>query len=151
VQRVAIVTGGATGIGRALSTGLAADGMAVVVGWHGNEAGARDTLRAIETAGGRATLVQGDIAELATADRLVEAAVSAYGRLDVMCAHAPAWLRAWLADIVGAHPRLGGLLAEQVFRVVRARLERRAARQRRLAFLEDGRIGDALSFSGSME
>jgi 3-oxoacyl-[acyl-carrier protein] reductase len=88
VQRVAIVTGGATGIGRALSTGLAADGMAVVVGWLGNEAGAQDTLRAIETAGGRAKLVQGDIAELATAEWLVETAVSAYGRLDVLCAHA---------------------------------------------------------------
>ena len=88
MQRVAIVTGGATGIGRTLSTGLAADGMAVVIGWHGNEAGAEDTFRAIETAGGRATLVQGDIAELATADRLVETAVGAYGRLDVLCAHA---------------------------------------------------------------
>src|SRR5688572_17062625 len=70
---------------------------------------------------------------------------------DVMRDHAPAWLRAWLADIVGTYPRLGRLLAEPVFRVVRARLERRAARQRRLAFLEDRRIADALSFSGSME
>jgi preprotein translocase subunit SecA len=70
---------------------------------------------------------------------------------DLLRSHAPAWLRAWLAAIVGAYPRLGGLLAECVFRFVRARLERRAARQRRLAFLEDGRIGDALSFSGSME
>ena len=50
MQRVAIVTGGSTGIGRALSTGLAADGLAVVVGYHGNEVGARDTLRAIEDA-----------------------------------------------------------------------------------------------------
>jgi 3-oxoacyl-[acyl-carrier protein] reductase len=88
VQRVAIVTGGATGIGRALSTGLAADGMAVVVGWHGNDAGAQDTLRTIETASGRAVLVQGDIAEMTTAERLVDAAVSAYGGLDVLCAHA---------------------------------------------------------------
>jgi preprotein translocase subunit SecA len=70
---------------------------------------------------------------------------------DVMSTNAPAWLRAWLADFVGASPRVGGLLAQCVFRVVRARLERRAARQRRLAFLEDRRIGDALSFSGSME
>ena len=88
MQRVAIVTGGATGIGRALSTGLAADGMAVVVGWYGNEAGAHETHEAIEAAGGRATLVQGDIAELATGERLVEAAVDDYGRLDVLCAHA---------------------------------------------------------------
>ena len=70
---------------------------------------------------------------------------------DVIRDHAPAWLRAWLVHIVGAYPRLGGLLAGRVFQVVRARLERRAARQRRLALLEDRRIGDALSFSGSME
>ena len=70
---------------------------------------------------------------------------------DVLLAHSPAWLRAGLAQIVGAFPRLGGLLAECVFFAVRARLERRAARQRRLALLEDRRIGDALSFSGSME
>lgn len=88
MQRVAIVTGGATGIGRALSTGLAADGLAVVVGWHDNEAGAQETLRTIEAAGGRATLVQGDIADLTTAERLVDTAVASYGRLDVLCAHA---------------------------------------------------------------
>jgi preprotein translocase subunit SecA len=70
---------------------------------------------------------------------------------DVIRDNTPAWLRAWLADVVGAYPRLGGLLVEGVFWVVRARLERRAARQRHLALLEDRRIGDALSFSGSME
>src|SRR5262245_33326519 len=88
MQRVAIVTGGATGIGRALAEGLAADGHAVIVGFHGNETGAAETARAIEAAGGSFRLVQGDQAELATAARLVEAAVAAFGRVDVMCAHA---------------------------------------------------------------
>ena len=88
MQRVAVVTGGATGIGRALSVGLAADGLAVVIGYHGNASGARETLRAIEEARGQAALVQGDIADLATAERLVDTAVSRFGRLDVLCAHA---------------------------------------------------------------
>ena len=70
---------------------------------------------------------------------------------DVIREHTPAWLRAWLADVVGAYPRLGGVLVEGVFWFIRARLERRAARQRHLALLEDRRVGDALSFSGSME
>ena len=70
---------------------------------------------------------------------------------ELLRAHAPAWLRARLAELVVARPRLGGLLAECLFRFVRARLELRAARQRRLALLEDRRIGDALSFSGPME
>ena len=88
MQRVAIVTGGATGIGRALSEGLAADGFAVVIGYHGNETGAAETARAIEAAGGRVRLVQGDQADLTTAARLVETAVDAFGRIEVLCAHA---------------------------------------------------------------
>jgi glucose 1-dehydrogenase len=88
VQRVAIVTGGATGIGRTLSAGLAADGLAVVIGYHQNEAGARQALQAIEDAGGRAVLVQGDIGDQATAERLVSTAVAVFDRLDVLCAHA---------------------------------------------------------------
>lgn len=70
---------------------------------------------------------------------------------ELMRAHAPAWLRARIAELVSAKPQLGGLLAEFVFGFLRARLERTAARRRRLALFEDRRIGDALSFSGSME
>ena len=70
---------------------------------------------------------------------------------ELMRAHAPAWLRAWIAELVSAKPELGGLLARCAFGFLRARLERTAARRRRLALFEDRRIGDALSFSGSME
>jgi 3-oxoacyl-[acyl-carrier protein] reductase len=88
MKRVAIVTGGATGIGRVLAEGLAADGYAVVVGFHSNEAGAAETGRAIEAAGGAVRLVQGDGAEVETAEALVDAAVASFGRLDVVCCHA---------------------------------------------------------------
>ena len=70
---------------------------------------------------------------------------------ELMRAHAPSWLRAWIAELVSAKPELGGLLARCAFGFLRARLERTAARRRRLALFEDRRIGDALSFSGSME
>jgi NAD(P)-dependent dehydrogenase (short-subunit alcohol dehydrogenase family) len=85
---VAIVTGGATGIGRVISEGLAADGLAVVVGYFGNEAGAAETARAIEAAGGEVRLVPGDARDSAAATTLVEAAVTSFGRLDVLCGHA---------------------------------------------------------------
>ena len=88
MKRVAIVTGGATGIGRVLSEGLSADGFAVVVGWFGNVEGARETSFSIEAAAGDVRLVQGDAADPDTATALVEAAVSSFGRLDVMCCHA---------------------------------------------------------------
>jgi preprotein translocase subunit SecA len=70
---------------------------------------------------------------------------------ELLRAHAPTWLRGLLAALVGTRPRLGGLVAAWAFKFVRSRLERRAARQRRLALWEDRRIGDALSFSGAME
>jgi 3-oxoacyl-[acyl-carrier protein] reductase len=85
---VAIVTGGATGIGRAISEGLAADGLAVVVGYFGNEAGAAETGRAIEADGGEVRLVRGDAGDPAVGAALVEAAVASFGRLDVLCGHA---------------------------------------------------------------
>ena len=88
MQRVAIVTGGATGIGRTLSEGLAADGYAVVVGYHGNADGAAATARSIEDAGGTVRVAQGDLGLVEAANELVDAAVDAFGRLDVICCHA---------------------------------------------------------------
>src|SRR5262245_43401424 len=88
MQRVAIVTGGATGIGRTLSKGLAADGYAIVLGYHGNVDGANETAQAIEAGGGSARLVHGDIGRLETANELVATAIDAFGRLDVICCHA---------------------------------------------------------------
>ena len=87
-RRVAIVTGGATGIGRTISEGLAADGLAVVVGYFGNEAGAAATARAIETGGGEVRLVRGDAGDPAAGAALVDAALTSFGRLDVLCGHA---------------------------------------------------------------
>jgi len=88
MKRVAIVTGGATGIGRVLAEGLAADGYAVVAGFHSNETGAAEAARAIEAAGGAVRLVQGDIARTEIAEALIVAAVASFGRLDVVCCHA---------------------------------------------------------------
>ena len=88
MERVAIVTGGATGIGRVLAEGLAADGYAVVVGYHGNQAGAEETAHAIEAPGGRVRLVRGDLGDAGAAAGLIDTAVEAFGRLDVLCCHA---------------------------------------------------------------
>lgn len=60
--KVAIVTGGASGIGRACSVRLAADGAAVAV-WDLNAEGAEETVAAIEKAGGRAIACVGDAAD----------------------------------------------------------------------------------------
>jgi 3-oxoacyl-[acyl-carrier protein] reductase len=82
--KTAIVTGGSGGIGAAVCRTLAAHGAAVLVHYHGNEAAARKVADEITAEGGRAALAQGDVAVAADAERIVKAAVDAFGGVDIL-------------------------------------------------------------------
>lgn len=62
-DRVALVTGASGGIGRATALALAGDGLRVACGYHSDDAGAKETVRLIEEAGGTATSVGADVAD----------------------------------------------------------------------------------------
>jgi len=81
--RVAIVTGGANGIGRASAERFAAEGASVVIADVAEEQG-RAVEAAIRAGGGRATFVRTDVADPASVAGLIDAAVAGYGRLDVL-------------------------------------------------------------------
>ena len=81
--RVAIVTGAASGIGRASAQTLAGHGASVVVA-DINVAGARDTVALIEDAGGTAVAVEADISSEASIAAMVDAAVSTFGALHLL-------------------------------------------------------------------
>jgi glucose 1-dehydrogenase len=83
-NKVAIVTGGDSGIGQAISLGLAGAGAAVMINYHHNQAAAEQTLQQILQAGGKAQLDQGDVARVADIQALLAKTVQAFGRLDVM-------------------------------------------------------------------
>jgi len=83
-DRVAIVTGGSRGIGRAIATELARRGAAVVVNYRQDGEAAAAVVAEIESAGGRAVGFQADVSELTQAQALVEAAIQTYGRLDIL-------------------------------------------------------------------
>lgn len=85
--RVAAVTGGGVGLGRATALAFAAAGAAVVCNDIDAD-GAVATCRAIEDAGGRAVPLVGDAGTAECADALVAAAVSNFGGLDIMHANA---------------------------------------------------------------
>jgi acetoacetyl-CoA reductase len=83
-NRAAIVTGASRGIGRAIATRLASEGMSLVLGYLDSERSARALAQDLLGEGTAVTLVRGDIADPSTANQLVEAALSEFGRLDCL-------------------------------------------------------------------
>src|SRR5262245_22738320 len=82
-RRVAIVTGGASGLGRALCVELARDGVLVVVA-DLNEAAANETAAELTASGGQAEAVRLDVTSQPDVDRVVEDIAARHGRLDFM-------------------------------------------------------------------
>ena len=97
--RVAIVTGGSGGIGRAVAQRLAADGMSVLVHYAGNPARAEEVVEAITAAGGTASAAQADVADEAQVVALFDAAEQRYGGVDVVVHTAGVMLLAPLAEL----------------------------------------------------
>jgi 3-oxoacyl-[acyl-carrier protein] reductase len=86
-QRVAVVTGGGSGIGAAAAVAFAREGARVVV-TDTNEAGAKATLEQIEKAGGQGLALRADVTEAADTQATVERAIATWGRLDIYFANA---------------------------------------------------------------
>jgi glucose 1-dehydrogenase len=82
--KVAIVTGGNTGIGQAVVLALAGQGASVVIDYVSNQQATEDLERKIADLGEVATAVEADVSKIEDLQRLVDTAVSAYGRLDIM-------------------------------------------------------------------
>ena len=82
--KTAVVTGGSRGLGRAVCLELAEGGANVVLCYAGNEAAARETVRAVEALGAKALAVRCDVADAAQVDELVKAALEAFGRIDIL-------------------------------------------------------------------
>lgn len=83
-DRVAIVTGGDSGIGRAVAIGYAKEGADVVVVYLNEHDDAEETRRHVEAAGGRCVLVSGDVGDEAFCRRVVDETMAKFGRLDVV-------------------------------------------------------------------
>jgi len=78
-NKVAIVTGGARDIGRAVSIKLACLGAAVAVNYFDNPEDAEETVKTIDASGGRAVAIQGDVTKPADVQRLVAETQKAFG------------------------------------------------------------------------
>lgn len=97
--RVAIVTGGSGGIGRAVAERLAADGMRVLVHYAGNPGRAEEVVDAIVAAGGTASAAKADVADENEVAALFDEAEQRYGGVDVVVHTAGIMLLSRLAEL----------------------------------------------------
>lgn len=83
-NRVAIVTGGSRGIGRAVALELAARGASVVVNYNSSPGRAEEVVKEIEAAGGKAAAFQADVSNFEAAQNLVKFAVETFGDVHIL-------------------------------------------------------------------
>ncbi|UCE51319.1 MAG: glucose 1-dehydrogenase [Desulfobacterales bacterium] len=91
-DKVVVVTGGGTGIGRGMCIRFAREGAAVVVNYSKSKEQAKEVIAEIGRFGGRAIEIQADVSQDRKARQLIESAVAHFGRLDVLINNA-AWTR----------------------------------------------------------
>ncbi len=83
-DRVALVTGGSRGIGRAIALEFAARGAAVVVNYHKSPDAANEVVKQIVDAGGKAQAFQADVSDFKQADALVKFTIETFGDLSIL-------------------------------------------------------------------
>jgi 3-oxoacyl-[acyl-carrier protein] reductase len=99
-DKVALVTGGSRGLGRAICQGLAAEGARVAVLYRKDKEGADELASLLQTAHEvRAIALQGDVSQLPDVERTLDACESQLGPLDVLVNNAGVWPTAYVPDI----------------------------------------------------
>ncbi|WP_329406296.1 SDR family oxidoreductase [Streptomyces sp. NBC_00704] len=140
--RTAMVTGGSRGIGRAVVRRLAAEGAAVVFGYHRDEAAAGSCAAEVREAGGTAHAVRADLADLGEVRRLVDTADGLLRGLDIVVNNAAEPEQLGIADATPEHyERLMAVNARAPFFVMRYALD---------ALRDGGRIVNVSSIAASM-
>ena len=110
-DRVALITGADSGIGRAVALAYAREGADVLVSYLDEDEDAQETVRLVEESGRRAIAVPGDIGDESHCQALVERTVSELGRLDILVNNAAYQMT---HDEITEHPSAE---IEQIFRV----------------------------------
>lgn len=82
--KVALVTGGSRGIGRAIAVALAREGAKVAINFAGNEKAAEETKALVEQAGSEAILLKADVSDKDADAALIDTVIKTYGKIDIL-------------------------------------------------------------------
>jgi len=113
VGKAALITGGDSGIGRAVALAYAREGADVLISYLSEEEDAQETVRVVEAAGRKAVPVAGDIGDEAHCQALVRRAVEAFGHLDILVNNAAFQM---------SHEGLADLPSEEIERTFRTNI-----------------------------
>ena len=83
-NKVALVTGAARGIGKAIAKALAAEGAVVIVNYNGSAQRAGETVKEIEEAGGKALAIRCNVADFTACKDMIDGIIKEQGRLDIL-------------------------------------------------------------------
>src|SRR5690349_15048805 len=86
--KVAVITGGDSGIGRAVAIAYAREGADVVISYLSEDDDAKDTAQLVERAGRRAVLIAGDVSRAEHCRSIITRAVDEFGRIDILVSNA---------------------------------------------------------------
>ncbi len=84
LNKVAIITGGDSGLGRAVAVGFVKEGATVVIVYYNEHRDAEETKRFIENLGGKCLLLAGDIKNTSFCDKIVEETMNKFGKIDIL-------------------------------------------------------------------
>lgn len=98
-NKVALVTGSSSGIGQDIALRLAAEGAAVVINYSGNADGAKETQARIEQSGGRAHIIQANVAKVAETQSMLDQTWAAFGSCDILVNNAGVEINADFWDV----------------------------------------------------
>ncbi len=101
-SKVALVTGSSSGIGQAIAKRLAEEGANIIIDYVGHPEGAQETLRLVEAAGTRGTIVQADVSKLADLEKLIEQGWSTFNSVDILVNNAGMEKKADFVDVTEA-------------------------------------------------
>lgn len=111
--KTAVITGGDSGIGRAVALAFAREGADVVVSYLNEEEDAQETRRVVEDAGRKCLLIAGDIGDEAHCKKIVEQAMSEFGQIDILVNNAAFQM---------AHEGIGDLPSDEIEKTFRTNI-----------------------------